>query len=153
MISLFLCLTLFAVQGALMVGDEMVFHHRREVPKWERVGHPLDTVTALIPFLIALAFKFEMPWKGTFIAFAILSCLFVTKDEWVHARLAKGGEQWLHGLLFTLHPLLFFAAWILWNAEETSWLALQVGLMGVFLAYQTLYWNGPWAPKAHSDAS
>ena len=80
-------------------------------------------------------------WVKTFIILAILSCLFIAKDEWVHARLCSGGEQWLHALLFVLHPLLFIAAWILWKSGETGWLAAQMMLTASFMLYQTVYWN------------
>ncbi len=142
-----LALTVFALQGLLMLADEFWFHRRREIPRWERIGHPLDTLTVLSPLLLALLFPPASPWIATFLGLAIFSSLFVTKDEWVHARLCVPGEQWLHAVLFLLHPVLFVMIFLLWRAGETGWITLQAVLVTAFLAWQTLYWNGPWAPK------
>jgi hypothetical protein len=142
-------LLVIAAQGALMTVDEFYFHRRRryELPRWERLGHPLDTLTVLVPLVLALRLPPAMPWIGWFLALAAFSCLFVTKDEWVHARACGPGEQWLHALLFLLHPALFAAVFVLWRAGETGWLSLQATLTFGFLCWQTLYWNGPWAPQ------
>ncbi len=32
------------MQGLAMFVDEFVFHRRRGLPRWERLGHPLDTL-------------------------------------------------------------------------------------------------------------
>lgn len=140
-------ITVFVLQGLLMLVDEFHFHRRREMPRWERIGHPLDTLTVLAPLLLALLFPPASPWVATFLALAVLSCLFVTKDEWVHARLCVPGEQWLHAVLFLLHPVLFTMIFLLWRAGETGWIGLQAILAAAFLAWQTIYWNGPWAPE------
>ena len=136
-----LALSVLVLQGTLMAVDEFVFHYRREMPRWERVGHPLDTLTVLVPLLLALLLPPQAPWIATFVALAIFSCLFVTKDERVHARLAGGGESWLHALLFMLHPALFLAVHALWIRGETAILTGQALLIGVFLLYQAGYWN------------
>ncbi len=141
MLTLILPLIVFGAQGLLLIMDEFVFHYRREVPRWERIGHPLDTLTVLIPLVITVFLPAENPWIATFITLGIFSCLFIAKDEWVHARLCSGGEQWLHALLFVLHPLLFIAAWVLWKSGETGWLAGQMILTAAFMIYQTVYWN------------
>lgn len=139
-------LIVFALQGALMAVDEFHFHRRRGLPRWERIGHPLDTVTVLVPILLALALPPESPWTAAFLAAAVFSCLFVTKDEWVHARCSTPPEQWLHAVLFVIHPVLLYMIYLLWRAGETGWIALQAGAAAAFLAWQTFYWNGPWAP-------
>jgi hypothetical protein len=126
-------ISILALQGLLMLVDEFWFHRRREIPRWERIGHPLDTITVLV--------------------LAIVSCLFVTKDEWVHARICVPGEQWLHALLFLLHPALFVAVWFLWKQGEVGWIALQTAVTFGFLCWQILYWNGPWAPKSPRSRS
>jgi hypothetical protein len=154
----FLLASLFilALQGLLMLVDEFWFHRRREVPRWERIGHPLDTLTVLVPFSFTLVLPPAQPWSGTFFGFlalAIFSCLFVTKDEWVHARFCLPGEQWLHALLFLLHPMMFVALWLLWKHGEVGWIALQTAVTFGFLCWQTLYWNGPWAPKSPGSGS
>jgi hypothetical protein len=143
-------LPVFAAQGLLLVADEFVFHRRREIPPWERIGHPLDTLTVFVPFLLTVSLPPETPWTGLFVALAGFSCLFVAKDEWVHARLCGGGEQALHALLFLLHPLLFAAGWFLWKAGETGWLMGQCLVVGGFMVYQVAYWN-IWKRSATSD--
>jgi hypothetical protein len=141
LLPLTFAILVFSVQGTLLLTDEFLFHHRREMPRWERIGHPLDTLTVLLPFLLTVVLPFAVPWTGVFLAFAIVSCAFVTKDEWVHTHLCGPGEQWLHALLFLLHPLLFYAAWTLWKAGETGWLLGQTLLAAAFMAYQAVYWN------------
>src|SRR4051812_22485242 len=93
----------FALQGLAMAVDEIWFHRRRGLPRWERVGHPLDTVTlvACVTWLVV-----TRPGDPTalpiYIGLGIFSLLFVTKDEPVHARLCSAGEHWLHAVLFLL---------------------------------------------------
>jgi hypothetical protein len=140
-------LAVFALQGLLMVVDEFGFHRRREVPLWERRGHPLDTLTVLLPLVMTLWLPFTAPWTVVFVVLAIASCVFVTKDEWVHARFAPPTEQWLHAMLFLMHPLIFIAMFLLWRAAALQWLVMQTLLAASFFAWQTLYWNGPWAPQ------
>jgi 2-polyprenyl-6-hydroxyphenyl methylase/3-demethylubiquinone-9 3-methyltransferase len=130
-----------ALQGAAMLIDEGVFH-RRGLPRWERIGHPLDTLTIVLclAWLVAVP-----PGRATLTVYAVLagfSTLFVTKDEPVHARLCGGGEQWLHALLFVLHPIVLAVlglAW--WRGEYPALLAVQLALTLGFGIYQTVYWN------------
>ncbi|HEX2613483.1 MAG TPA: hypothetical protein VHO02_07805 [Fibrobacteria bacterium] len=143
-----LALLVFVLQGAFMAVDEFGFHQRRSVPRWERIGHPLDTLTVLAPLLIAILLPPTAMWMAIFVGGAAFSCLFITKDEWVHARYCVPGEQWLHAVLFVLHPVLFLAMFLLWMTDDTKWLILQAILVSTFFLWQTLYWNGPWAPKA-----
>jgi len=140
-------LGVFALQGFLMAVDEFWFHRRRDLPRWERLGHPLDTLTVLIPIFLAVRFPFAAPWAPAFVALALFSCVFVTKDEWVHARYSPPAEQWIHALLFILHPLLLMAVFLLWRAGHTGWLVAQTCVVTAFLTWQILYWNGPWAPS------
>jgi hypothetical protein len=132
-----------ALLQALVIGvDEGYFHHRRGLPRWERLGHPLDTGT------VALGFAFlavATPRPGTlaaYVALAAASCLFITKDEPVHARLCTPGEHWLHALLFVLHPLVFVGFGVLWwQGGHAGLIVAQLALTLVFLAYQVVYWN------------
>jgi hypothetical protein len=139
--------SVFALQGLLMAVDEFGFHPRREMPRWERIGHPLDTLTVLLPLVLAILIPSTPVWMILFTAMAVFSCLFVTKDEWMHARYCGPREHWLHALLFLLHPVIFLAMFLLWRAGETGWIGVQAALVSVFLAWQILYWNGPWAPS------
>ncbi|HWU42647.1 MAG TPA: hypothetical protein VN132_04380, partial [Bdellovibrio sp.] len=45
MISAFVPIAI--LQGSIMLIDEFFFHHKRGLPRWERIGHPLDTITVL----------------------------------------------------------------------------------------------------------
>ena len=129
------------LQAALMAVDELVFHRRRGLPRWERIGHPIDTASVLGCFLIALAFE---PTRGALIvyaALAALSCLLVTKDEFVHAGRCAPAEHWLHAALFVLHPLLLLAGAVLWLDGERAILVAQSLAILAFGVYQTTYWN------------
>ena len=130
-----------------MVVDEWVFHRKRGLPKWERIGHPLDTLTVLSSMLLVLFCPPSPRALEAYAGLAALSCLFVTKDEFIHARLCSGAEHWLHSILFLLHPLVFFVAAWLWPAIHSMHggvrlgFAVQVALIGAFLIFQVVYWT------------
>lgn len=146
----------FALQGALILADEG-FHIRRGLPAWERWGHPVDSFLAAACYAVAL---FAPPSRTALLAYAtasILSCLCVTKDEWVHARHCAGAESWLHACLFILHPILLaIAGWWAFGAADArrawgpgsgpsaafgNFLAVQCGLTAAFGVWQILFWN------------
>jgi hypothetical protein len=133
------------IQGLVMVWDEFVFHRSRNLPKWERWGHPLDTLTLLVLILFVRWASPTDAAKIFFISWSVFSCLFVTKDEWVHTRFCSGGEHWLHALLFSLHPLSCFSLWKLWQGLETHAYGTLWGVIcfsvTLFLFYQVGYWN------------
>src|SRR5262245_51416141 len=111
--SLFLFIP-FLLQMGCMTLDEFHFHRRRGLPRWERVGHPLDTLTALTCFgwlLFTTPSAFSI---SVYAALSVFSCLFVTKDESVHTKHCGSGEHWLHAMLFILHPLVMLCAGLLW---------------------------------------
>jgi hypothetical protein len=131
-----------ALQGAAMIVDEGVFHRRRGLPRWERIGHPLDTLTlvACLAWLVA-----TQPARGfaldSYVVLAVVSTLFVTKDEGVHAKLCTAGEHWLHSILFALHPIVLGSfAWLWWTGHS-SILSAQLVATSAFLIYQVVYWN------------
>lgn len=135
----------FAGQAAAMFVDERMFHRRRGLPKWERVGHPLDTLTVLACYAWLLAARPSMPNAVVYVALVMASSLFVTKDEPVHANRCSPGEQWLHAVLFVLHPIVLFGAgWLWWTQRFHLVLAGQLAISAGFALYQLLYWNGPW---------
>jgi hypothetical protein len=158
----------FAVHALAMMVDEAWFHRRRGLPRWERWGHPADTATVLLCYVLALALE---PTRGNlnlYVAAAAFSTLFVTKDEWIHARACGGGEMWLHAFLFALHPVLLSlvgAHWYLGGSATAAggadgshavfavFLAGQAVVTGLFMAWQALYWNGPWAPSLAMEAA
>jgi 2-polyprenyl-6-hydroxyphenyl methylase/3-demethylubiquinone-9 3-methyltransferase len=136
------CVVPIALQALAMLVDEAWFHRRRELPRWERVGHPLDTLTiaACLAWLLAVPPSAQHALPG-YAALAIASTLFVTKDEGVHARLCSAGEHWLHAVLFALHPIVLAAFAGLWWHGERTLLGIQLALVLAFAAYQVVYWN------------
>lgn len=133
------CLVPVALQALAMVVDEGWFHRRRELPRWERIGHPLDTLTiALCLGWLLVAESHVLP---VYVVLAIVSTLFVTKDEAVHARECGAGEHWLHAVLFALHPIVLAAFALLWWRGERTILAGQLVVTLAFMTYQVVYWN------------
>jgi 2-polyprenyl-6-hydroxyphenyl methylase/3-demethylubiquinone-9 3-methyltransferase len=64
----------------------------------------------------------------------------------VHAKLCSPGEQWLHAVLFALHPIVLAAFAVMWWTGHTPVLVGQLAVVLAFLAYQVLYWNLPRRP-------
>jgi uncharacterized membrane protein len=154
----------FFVQMLVITFDEFYFHVRRGLPKWERLGHPLDTLTVLVCFLFVLFVPYSALALKIYIGLAIFSCVFVTKDEFVHKECCPASEQWLHAFLFINHPIVLTAAGILWTvingaAPEMfsalrdyadplrTFLSIQAGSAAIFLIYQSIYWNVIWKDK------
>ena len=159
MISSRLLLIPFLFQVVFMGVDELYFHHKRQLPRWERLGHPLDT------FIVLLCFGWivwVVPSTTTiliYIGLSLFSCLFVTKDEWVHYKYCSAGEQWLHAVQFVFHTLVLLSAGLLWPALHqlpSTWIQYEgfermfllgnIGLTALFGAYQLIYWNLLWRP-------
>ncbi len=143
----------FALQGAAMTVDEFGFHRRREVPRWEWLGHMLDTLVFACCLAIPLLLPPEARWVRLYAALAAGSCLLVTKDEALHKRLCSAGEHWLHAVLFILHPVVLIAAALLWIGSAAlapplarAMLALQCLLAAGFLALQAVLGAGRRAP-------
>jgi hypothetical protein len=135
-----------ALQGAAMLADELWFHRRRGLPRWERVGHPLDTLTAAACYgWLVLKSPADPDALATYVVLSALSCLFVTKDELVHARCCEARELWLHAVLFVLHPVVFLGFGLLWLSGELGWI-LRAQLLATlaFAVYQVVYWSVPW---------
>jgi hypothetical protein len=147
-----------------MAVDELHFHRRRGLGRWERLGHPLDTLTMLACIGWTLVTKPTPANVARYVGLAIVSCLFVTKDEFVHARHCSGGEHWLHAVLFVVHPIALASVGLLWpglhgvGAPGWRWLEgaagaahalpLQFGLTAAFSVYQIMYWNVRWLARA-----
>ncbi|HUS27991.1 MAG TPA: bifunctional 2-polyprenyl-6-hydroxyphenol methylase/3-demethylubiquinol 3-O-methyltransferase UbiG [Kofleriaceae bacterium] len=133
------CLVPIGLQALAMIVDEGVFHRRREMPRWERIGHPLDTLT----IVACLGWLLAGGGLTGYIVLAIASTLFVTKDEGVHAKLCGAGEQWLHAVLFALHPIVLAAFGYLAHLGERGILTGQLAVTIAFMTYQIVYWNLP----------
>ena len=131
------CFVPIGLQALAMIVDEAYFHHRRDLPRWERLGHPLDTLTIVLCLLWLLLGG----GLSIYIALAIASTLFVTKDEWVHKQHCSAGEHWLHAVLFALHPIVLAAfGYLAWRGE-TALLVGQLAITVAFMTYQVVYWN------------
>ncbi|MDF3067782.1 MAG: hypothetical protein K0R38_3383 [Polyangiaceae bacterium] len=132
------------LQALAMLVDELYFHRRRGLPRWERIGHPVDTASVLGCYGLALAVPASaasLPWYGLL---ATISCLLVTKDEIVHAARCEPAEQWLHAVLFVLHPIVLGVGAWLWLRGEQQLLMLSAVLTAAFGVYQAVYWNFSW---------
>ena len=140
-----------ALQAIAMIVDEAYFHRRRELPRWERIGHPLDTLTFVICLAWLLATTPSNTTLGVYVGLAIVSTLFVTKDEFVHAKLCTGGEQWLHSILFVLHPIVLAAFAGMWWTGQTGPLVGQFVVTVLFMTYQVVYWNLRGGPVVNNE--
>lgn len=142
---LVLSLVAFGAQATFMLADEFYFHRRRRMPRWERLGHPLDTLTVLLCYALSLFTSPSDAALGGYVAAAVFSCLFVTKDEFMHAKLCGPAEHWLHAVLFVLHPVVLALVGLLWvQGEHRMLLTVQAAVTFAFGMFQTLYWNLPW---------
>ena len=131
----------FILQAVCMIADEFLYHEKRGLPLWEKIGHPLDTLTVLATYLYLLIGEFNL---SIYISLAAFSCLFITKDEFVHAKNCTGHEHWLHAMLFILHPLSFLSAYYLVKGGEINFLKVQSVVIFCFMLYQSLRWSFPW---------
>ena len=132
-----------------MAFDEFHFHYRRDLPLWERIGHPLDTLSVFICLILASQSSPSASHLLAYTILALFSCVLITKDEFVHTRLCSAGENWLHSILFVLHPICLLATAVIWE-EGTAQkvLTAQTGVLGLYMIYQITYWNFIWKPKS-----
>lgn len=148
----------FMIQAIAIGIDEYVFHLKRGLPKWERIGHPLDTLSVLACLLFVLYVPYFFSYIKFYIGLGILSCLMITKDEFVHKHHCPAAEQWLHALLFVNHSIMITAMGLMWprlhGSNSPAWLpypailhiflAVQAFFIFGFLLYQIVYWNLIW---------
>ena len=143
----------FTLQGLAMGLDEAWWHRRRELPLVEGAGHALDTLVFLGCLACPLLLPPSAPHLRLYLALAVGSCLLITKDEWLHQRLCRGGEHWVHAVLFLLHPLVLGATAFLWLStgggvlagipvpppgRAKGFLLLQAILVAAFFLIQSL---------------
>lgn len=137
----------FAIHGVLMVVDEAI-HERRGLSTWERRGHPLDSLTVMACFYFIQFFAPSESNVAVYLGLGVFSTIFITKDEWVHQKECGPIEQWLHALLFILHPIALYLAYHLWVTGEFAWLLRGLPIVAtVLFTYQLLRWNVPWKQK------
>ncbi len=155
----YLLLSPFVLQGFVMFFDEFYYHHKRGLPAWEILGHPLDSITVFSCFYFLNSRMYSHDNLIIFVFLAFFSCVFVTKDELVHYKLCTAGEMWLHGLLFILHPLTFTSAAYIWwlkaNTHDPMASQVEINLLievlkaqpfvvALFTIYQIMYWGISW---------
>lgn len=162
---LYLLLTPFILQALLIFFDEGVFHLKRGLPKWERIGHPIDTLSVLACLVFVLLTPFSKTALWVYISLCSISCILITKDEFVHKHVCNAKEQWLHAALFVNHSILLISCALIWIAvsayPSASWISelstnknvLLLFLRGqaififLFAIYQIIYWNFIWKEK------
>ena len=114
----------------------------------ERLGHPLDTMSVAACYAWLVARPPGAPAAlGVYVVLAALSCLLITKDEFVHKKVCDARESWLHAVLFVLHPVVFLAFGMLWISGHTGLLRIQLTVTLTFAIYQFVYWSMWWKPK------
>lgn len=129
----------FILQGIFMSIDEFYFHRKRFLPRWEVIGHPLDTLSTLMVLGIPLIFPYQSKSLFIYTCLAVFSCILITKDEFVHANYCAKAELWLHAVLFILHPIIFFCTYILWSQKMgLHFLYFQFGIVFLFMIYQII---------------
>jgi len=159
---IYVLLVPIVLQILAMVFDEFYYHWKRGLPKWERVGHPIDTMSVISCFALTVFFEFSINNLAIYLGLALFSSLLVTKDEFVHAECCEPAESWLHSVLFVLHPLVLLSmgfGWWLSSMETSVWpvgflnsleigpdhvqffLQTQLIMITLFFFYQTIYWN------------
>lgn len=138
----------FVLQSVAMFFDEFYFHRKRGLPLWERIGHPLDTLSVLCCYLFIYFADFNQTNLLIYIGLCSFSCLLVTKDEFIHTKYCEARENWLHAFLFVLHPLTFLSAGLIWKDHlSPSFLMIQPVVTFLFMLYQILYWSLLWNKK------
>jgi hypothetical protein len=151
----------FIIQGIVIILDEWVYHLKRGLPKWERIGHPLDTLSILACFAFVLCVPYDAAAIKYYVGLGIFSCLLVTKDEFVHKHHCPAAEHWLHAILFINHSVLITAMGLMWpklsGQDVFGWMPaaeilrpflwIQGGFAALFFLYQVIYWNFVYADQ------
>lgn len=131
-----------SLQAIAMFFDEFYFHRKRGLKKWEQLGHPVDTFFVFLSYLfIAFNAPNELNIK-IYIGLCVLSSLIITKDEFVHTVECSAWENWLHSILFVLHPITFMAAGFIWFLNlSPTFLIIQPIVLFIVMVYQFFYWR------------
>ena len=61
----------FLLQMVIIGVDEWYFHLKRGLPKWERIGHPIDTLSVLACFAFVLFVPFSTLTLKIYIGLAV----------------------------------------------------------------------------------
>ena len=139
----------FLIHNTIMMIDEFYYHHKRILPRWEKLGHPADTVTYIFCLGLVL-FLPHQRWTILYLCVALFSTLFVFKDMPIHAHYCSFGEKCLHGLMYFLHPLQLLILGVFHqqiNIDSSDliffqkFLWVQFSLALLTCVYQIVYWN------------
>lgn len=130
---------------ALLMGYDEILHRKRGLGAWERLGHPVDTMTVFAPMSFIAINEYTYDRLLIFIMLAVFSCLVITKDEFVHSVECSPIENWVHSMLFVLHPMIFVTSALIWKYHpEDDFLGFQAVAIGVFMIYQVMKWSLSW---------
>ena len=138
------------MQGLLMGLDDLILHRRRGLPRWERIGHPIDTLSVIVCVLYLLLSR---PDPIAFLSLAAFSCLLVTKDEVVHSSVCEPIEHWLHAVLFLLHPVCLYSLYRLRSQGELFVLRIFLEAITLFFFHQIFSWNYLWKSTIKSTTT
>jgi hypothetical protein len=143
------------LQALAMVLDEGICHKGRGLGRWERLGHPLDTLSVAACYAWLVAHAPGTPNAlGVYVVLAAVSCLLITKDEFVHVKVCDARESWLHAVLFVLHPIVFLAFGMLWlSGQHAGFIRIQLAVTLAFAFYQFAYWSIWWSPRQNTLAT
>jgi hypothetical protein len=135
-------MALFSLQGLLLFLDEGIYHRQRGLGIWERWSHPLDSLGYVIALSPPAFFPPEPDMINLYIGLAIVSCLVITKDEWVHTRECKAGEHWLHSILFMVHPVVLIGVGYSWIQGDAGVFLKMAPFLVLLLALYQLACSG-----------
>lgn len=134
---------LVATQGGISLLDELHYHRKRGLGRFESIGHPADTLVFLAALSIPAISRPTNVSLICFILFALISTLVITKDEFIHAQSCEPGEHWLHALLFVVHAPVLIGIALVWLHDPAAiFLRLLPPIVGAWGIYQFLYWRG-----------
>jgi len=75
-----LILVPFVIQALAIGFDEYYFHIKRGLPLWERIGHPIDTLSVAFCLFFVLFIPYSDTTLKWYIGLCVFSCLMVTKS-------------------------------------------------------------------------
>ena len=134
----------FIIQGIFMAFDEHL-HKKRGLGAWERLGHPVDTMTVFSPLSFIAVNEYTSDRLIVFVILSVFSSVFITKDEFIHTNECNPLENWIHSMLFVLHPMIFICSGFLWKYHpDDQFLVIQAISVGVFMIYQIMRWSLSW---------
>lgn len=130
------------LQALLLSVDELVYHRRRGLGRFERIGHPVDSFCFFLPLAVQAWLPAEAPYTYVYVVLALLSSLVITKDEFIHVAHCSASEQWLHAMLFVVHAPVLVGLGALWWLDAGSGLRHGAPWMVLgFLTHQIVYWG------------